>query len=173
MHGLKSDSEEKGGFPLMKHQRVLAVAALALAGTMATAEIAPENVAYTDGAIETSLTGVGGDPIAGEKVMTTAALGNCVACHSVDALEAYPFHGDIGPMLDGAADRWTEGELRGIVANAKMMFEGSFMPAFYKTGPYVRPGDGYSGKAPEAELPPILSAQQVEDIVAYLMTLKD
>lgn len=157
----------------MKHQRVLAIAALAFAGSMAAAEIAPENVAFTDGAVETSLTGVPGDPVAGEKVMTTAALGNCVACHAVSALEAYPFHGNIGPTLDGAADRWTEAELRGIVANAKMMFDGSFMPAFYKTGPYVRPGNAYTGKAPEAALPPILSAQQVEDIVAYLMTLKE
>ncbi|MFN4171303.1 MAG: sulfur oxidation c-type cytochrome SoxX, partial [Pseudorhodobacter sp.] len=48
-----------------------------------------------------------------------------------------------------------------------------FMPAFYKSGPYVRPGNGYTGKAAEGALPPILSAQQVEDIVAYLMTLKE
>ncbi|MFN3823898.1 MAG: sulfur oxidation c-type cytochrome SoxX [Pseudorhodobacter sp.] len=157
----------------MKHQGILAFAALTFAGAMATAEIMPENVAYTDGAIEASLTGSPGDPIAGEKVMTTASLGNCVACHSVDALDSYPFHGNIGPMLDGAADRWTEAELRGIVANAKMMFDGSFMPAFYKSGPYIRPGNGYTGKAAEGALPPILSAQQIEDIVAYLMTLKE
>ena len=152
---------------------ILAFAAMGFTGAMAMAEVAPENVAYTDGAIETSLTGTPGDPVAGEKAMTTAALGNCVACHSVTALEAYPFHGTIAPPLDGAADRWSEAELRGIVANAKMMFDGSFMPAFYKSGPYVRPGNGYTGKAATEPLPPILSAQQVEDIVAYLMTLKE
>jgi hypothetical protein len=51
-----------------------------------------------------------------------------------------PFHGDIGPPLDGAASRWSEAELRGMVANAKMTFDGTFMPAFYKTEGFVRPG---------------------------------
>ncbi len=76
-------------------------------------------------------------------------------------------------MLDGAGDRWSEAELRGIVANAKMMFEGTMMPAFYKTEGFTRPGDAYTGKAPEGDLPPLLSAQQIEDVVAYLATLKE
>ena len=50
-----------------------------------------------------------------------------------------PFHGEIGPMLDGAGDRWSEAELRGIVTNAKMMFPGSMMPSFYKVDGFVRP----------------------------------
>ena len=54
-----------------------------------------------------------------------------------------------------------------------MTFEGSFMPAFYKTEGFIRPGAAYSGKAPEGDLPPILSAQQIEDVVAFLMTLKE
>jgi L-cysteine S-thiosulfotransferase len=76
--------------------------------------------------------------------------------------------------------RWTaspaagpKNELRGIVANAKMTFDGSFMPAFYKTEGFVRPGGGYTGKAPEGDLPPILTGQQIEDVVAYLLTLKE
>jgi L-cysteine S-thiosulfotransferase len=75
--------------------------------------------------------------------------------------------------LDGVASRWSESELRGIVANAKMTFDGSFMPAFYKTEGFVRPGDAYTGKAPEGALPPILTGQQIEDVVAYLLTLKE
>jgi sulfur-oxidizing protein SoxX len=91
----------------------------------------------------------------------------------VSALADVPFHGNVGPTLDGAASRWEEADLRGIVANSKMMFEGSIMPSFYKNSDYVRPGNAYTGKAAGADLPPLLTAQQVEDVVAYLMTLKD
>lgn len=148
--------------------------ALAMAiATPAICETAPTDVKFEEGAVEASLTGVPGDPKNGVKVMTTAALGNCVACHVVGALPHVEFPGDIGPPLDGAADRWTEAQLRGLVTNAKMTFEGTFMPAFYKGHGYIRPGDGYSGKAGAEPLPPILNAQQVEDVVAFLMTLKD
>jgi len=90
----------------------------------------------------------------------------------VSAMPKVQFQGDVGPSLDGAATRWDEAQLRGIVANAKMMFEGTRMPAFYKTTGFIRPGDGYTAKAAPADLPPILTAQQIEDVVAYLMTLK-
>ena len=154
------------------HLWYVSVMALALA-TPAIAETGPKDVVYDDGAIETSLTGVAGSAENGVKVMTTASLGNCVACHQIGALPHVEFPGDIGPPLDGAADRWTEGQLRGLVANAKMTFEGTFMPAFFKGEGFVRPGDGYSGKAGTEPLPPILNAQQVEDVVAFLLTLKD
>ena len=99
--------------------------------------------------------------------------GNCIACHQVSALDHLPFHGEIGPTLDGAADRWTEAELRGIVANAKIMFEGTMMPSFYKTEGFTRLGNAYTGKAHEGDVEPLLTALEVEDVVAYLMTLKD
>lgn len=154
--------------------RIGAAAALAVTGfAAAAAETAPADVVFDGGAIAQSLTGVPGDPAAGEKVMTTAALGNCLACHASEKLAKYPFHGNIAPPLDGVADRWSEAELRGIIVNAKMTFEETFMPAFYKTTGFIRPGDGYKGTAAPADLKPILTAQQVEDVLAYLMTLKD
>lgn len=143
------------------------------AATPALSELAPKDVAFVEGAVETSLTGAPGNPEEGVKVMTTNALGNCVACHQVEAIANVQFPGTIAPPLDGVADRWTEAQLRGIVANAKMTFEDSFMPAFYKTEGFIRPGDAYTGKAPEGDLPPILTAQQIEDVVAFLMTLKE
>ncbi|GGE07423.1 monoheme cytochrome SoxX (sulfur oxidation) [Gemmobacter megaterium] len=150
------------------------VSALALAiATPAISETGPKDAVFVDGAIEASLTGVPGDAANGVKVMTTAALGNCVACHQIGALPDVEFPGDIGPPLDGAADRWTEGQLRGLVANAKMTFDGTFMPAFFKGEGFVRPGDAYTGKAGTEPLPPILKAQQIEDVVAFLLTLKD
>ena len=56
--------------------------------------------------------------------MAIRALGNCVACHAVSRMSDVPFQGEVGPSLDGAADRWDEAQLRGIVANAKMIFDG-------------------------------------------------
>ena len=105
--------------------------------------------------------------------MKTKSAGNCISCHEVSALEDAPFHGEIGPMLDGAGDRWSEAHLRGIVANAKMTFPGTMMPAYYKTKGFVRPGDAFTGNAAEEPLPPLLTAQQIEDVVAFLMTLKE
>lgn len=135
--------------------------------------VKPQDVTYVDGAVETSLSGAPGDPAIGAEVMNKGS-GNCIACHQVSALDHLPFHGEIGPMLDGVADRWTEAELRGIVANAKVMFEGSMMPSFYRTDGFVRLGDAYTGKAHgDGEVQPLLTAQQVEDVVAYLMTLKE
>lgn len=158
----------------MTRQVILGATLFALTITPGLAgEIAPSDVSYVEGAIESSLTGVPGDPANGKKIMTTNALGNCVACHPISTMPDVPFHGNIGPELNGAADRWTEAQLRGIVANAKMTFDGSFMPAFYKTEGFVRPGAGYTGEAPDGPLPPILTAQQIEDVVAYLMTLKE
>lgn len=154
--------------------RATALAALLAAGTGAAsvAETAPAQVAFDEeGGIVQSLTGAPGDAAAGAKVMSSRAEGNCVACHQVSSLKA-DFQGNVGPALDGAADRWSEAQLRGLVADAKHTFEGTVMPSFYKTGPYIRPGDGYTGKAAQGELPPILTAAQVEDVVAFLMTLK-
>jgi sulfur-oxidizing protein SoxX len=130
-------------------------------------------VSFTDGAIETSLTGTAGDPVKGREVVSKRSLGNCVACHAAEDLADIQFHGNIGPPLDGAGDRWSEAELRGIVSDAKQMFYGTMMPSFYKTEGFVRPGNAYTGKAADDSFGPLLTAQQIEDVVAYLVTLKE
>lgn len=156
----------------MKHA-LIGFAALFSASTAFAGAVKPTDVVFVDGAVEASLTGVAGDPAAGAEIMNKGA-GNCIACHQVSALSHLAFHGEIGPPLDGAADRWSEAELRGIVANAKVMFEDSLMPSFYRTEGFVRLGDAYTGKAHgDGEVQPLLSAQQVEDVVAFLITLKE
>ncbi|MFN6951336.1 MAG: sulfur oxidation c-type cytochrome SoxX [Albidovulum sp.] len=157
----------------MKRTTVLGLVLSAVAITPATAETAPGDVVYEEGAVAASLTGAPGDPENGAKVMTTNAKGNCVACHVIASMPNVQFPGNIAPALDGVAGRYSEAQLRGIVANAKMTFEGTFMPAFYKTEGFIRPGAAYTGKAPEGPLPPILTAQEIEDVVAYLLTLKE
>lgn len=153
---------------------VLIPSAVALVASVAAADtVKPENVNYVDGAIETPLADAPGDPARGREIMITKSEGNCIACHQVEALKDAPFHGEVGPPLNGVGEYRSEAELRGIVANAKQMFPGTVMPAFYKTSGYTRPGDGYTGKAAKTPMKPILSAQQIEDVVAFLKTLKD
>ncbi len=157
----------------MKLTAITAAATL-VAGMVYAAPVAPTDVVYTEyGEIEQSLTGVPGDPAAGLEVMVDRGLGNCVACHKVGQLPDVPFQGEVGPELTWSGEVRSEAELRGIVANAKMAFEGTVMPAFYKTEGFVRPGNGYTGKAAEGAIEPILSAQQIEDVVAFLLTLKE
>lgn len=155
--------------------RLAGMAAAALIGAApAIAETtAPGDVVFIDDYIvENSLTGVPGDPMEGAKIVSTKSMGNCIACHEVTDLADTPFHGEVGPLLDGAGDRWTPEELRGILVNAKMLFPDTVMPAFYKVDGFNRPGKAYTGKAADDTFGPLLDAQQIEDVVAYLMTLR-
>ena len=155
-------------------KRIMLTAIVAGLGSIAFAQTAPNDVTFGDyGQIEASLSGVAGDPAAGLEIMVARGKGNCIACHAVTALDEFPFHGEVGPSLDGVADRWEDADLRGIVANAKMTFPDSIMPAFYKTEGFTRPGNAYTGKAAEGALDPILTAQEIEDVVAYLKTLTE
>lgn len=138
-----------------------------LAGSSAfAADVMPANVVFNDGVVGAALTAQAGDPAAGRKVFMNRKLGNCLACHANEDMSDQSFHGEVGPALDGVADRWEAAELRGIVVNSKMMFEGTIMPAFYKDGGFERNLKKFQGKS-------ILNAQQVEDVVAYLLTLKE
>ncbi|WP_422039478.1 sulfur oxidation c-type cytochrome SoxX [Roseibium sp.] len=156
----------------MKHV-LFGIGAMLAASTAFAEAVKPTDVVFTDGAVDVSLSGVAGDPAAGAEIMNKGA-GNCIACHQVSVLSHLAFHGEIGPPLDGVADRWSVAELRGIVANAKVMFEGSLMPSFYKTEGFVRLGDAYTGDAHgDGDVQPLLTAQQIEDVVAFLVTLKE
>lgn len=149
-------------------------AALVCAGAASADIVAPADVVFTDGvAVTASLTGVAGNPAEGAKIVGSKKMGNCVACHAFSALSDIPFHGEVGPMMDGVGDRWTEAELRGILVNSKNMFEGTIMPAYYKVDGFNRPGNAYTGKPAEGPLDPLLSAQQIEDVVAFLASLKE
>ncbi len=152
----------------------LTLAASLIAGAAAADVVAPGDVKMDEyGAVAESLTGQPGDPAAGEKIMTTRSLGNCVACHQVTVLEYAQFLGNVGPSLDGVADRWNEAELRGIVVNAKKTYDGTVMPSYYKVDGFIRPGNAYTGKAADDSFGPLLTAQQIEDVVAFLSTLKE
>ncbi len=140
--------------------------AISLSASAMAANVAPDDVKVADNMIKASLTGNPGDPEAGADVFKNKKLGNCLACHANKAMAKELFHGNVGPALDAVAGRWSPDQLRAIVVDAKTVFgPDTVMPGFYtlKVGKYV--AKKFQGKT-------ILSAQQVEDVVAYLSTLK-
>jgi L-cysteine S-thiosulfotransferase len=146
----------------------LAAALVSPAASQAVLPLAPFSIVVTAGvaAIPAPLTGRPGNPKEGGKVVAERRLGNCLSCHEIDALRTEEFHGDVGPSLDGVARRWDIATLRMIVVNAKKVFgEETVMPAFYRV-------DGLNRVRPEFLGKPILTAQQVEDVVAFLAMLK-
>ncbi|MCH9807523.1 MAG: sulfur oxidation c-type cytochrome SoxX [Alphaproteobacteria bacterium] len=146
---------------------VACLMALGLSINGASADpVAAADVKIIDGEVKTSLTGQPGSAVKGAEWFKNRKLGNCLACHANPKMTDEQFHGEVGPSLEGVADRWNEAQMRAIVVNAKEIFgEQSMMPAFYRTTGYTRPLKKFAGKS-------ILSAQQVEDIIAYLQTLK-
>ena len=158
----------------MRAGRTIAVAAMIslsgismLAGAARAEDVKPEVVKFTDMTVSESLTGKAGDAAEGAKVFVDRKLGNCLACHEVTVLKKELFHGNVGPSLDGVADRWKPAELRAIVTDSKQVFgPETVMPGFYSLNVGVNVRKDLVGKT-------ILTAQQVEDVVAYLETLKE
>lgn len=159
----------------MKHLTAMAAAALALAApALAEVTVTPADVAPDEyGAVAVPLTDQPGDADEGAVIMSTKSRGNCISCHAVTALAETPFHGEVGPVLDGVADRWEVADLRGILVNAKHVFPGTIMPSYYKTTGYIRPGIAFTKQPAEEPMDPLLSAQEIEDVVAFLSTLKE
>jgi sulfur-oxidizing protein SoxX len=144
----------------------IGIAAMAFPGAGA---LAGENgiVAYkvVDGkSIPKSLTGKPGDPKKGRATAINRKKGNCLGCHKMPIPEQQ-FHGEVGPDLAGVASRLSEGEIRARIVNPKLANPETIMPAFYRTKGLHRVLKGFKGKT-------IISAQDVEDIIAYLQTLK-
>ena len=124
-------------------------------------------VAYTvvDYAIDKSLTGKPGDAAKGRALAITSGSGNCVICHKLPIPEVSFRIGNVGPDLTEVADRLTEGEVRMRIVNPKLLNEETIMPAYYRVGGLNRVQPNFRDK-------PMLSPEQVEDLVAYLMTMK-
>ena len=151
----------------MLKRGTLAVAAALTALGAAAGEVAPDAVTIVEGRIEAPLTDAAGDPAEGRKHFSSRRLGNCLACHANADQPEELFHGDVGPAMDGIAGRYGADELRAIVVNSKAIFgEQTIMPGFYTLEVGKDPAADFVGKT-------VLTAQQVEDVVAYLMTLKD
>ncbi len=153
----------------MRYAASLFAAAAVLAGLAAPAWAQGKaplvKFEYKDGAIAASLTGRPGDPQKGQQVVVGRTLGNCIACHEITALKNQPYHGNTAPSLDGVASRMSEGELRLRIVDGTKANPDTMMPPFYRV-------DGLNKVMKRFQDTTILSAEQVEDVVAYLKTLR-
>jgi L-cysteine S-thiosulfotransferase len=144
---------------------VLAVAlaaAISIGGVQDNSELV--NYRIVNAAIPESLTDQAGDPERGRRIVLDREGGDCIICHAMP-LPQRQFHGTIGPPLDGVGERYTAGALRLRIVDPKVFNPETIMPAYYKVQGLYRVHERYRGT-------PILTAQQVEDVVAYLLTLK-
>ncbi len=142
---------------------VLAIAGMATPATVAATELVNYKIIDSN-SIPDSLTGKPGDPVKGRKTAIHRKKGNCLACHALPVPEQ-PYHGEVGPELNDVAGRLSEGEIRLRIVNPKYSNPDTIMPAFYRTEGLHMVQKKWQGK-------PMLTAEEVEDIVAYLMTLK-
>jgi L-cysteine S-thiosulfotransferase len=115
-------------------------------------------------AIPASLTGTAGNPVNGRALVLTRAT-TCILCHSGPFPEE-KFQGDLAPSLAGAGSRWSAGELRLRIVDASRLNPVTIMPSYFRVDGLKRVGPAWRDK-------PILSAEQIEDIVAYLATLRE
>ena len=116
-------------------------------------------------AIPKSLTGQPGDPARGRTIVANRSVGLCLLCHSGPIAEER-FQGDLSPTLAGAGSRWSEGQLRLRIVDGSRLNPDTIMPPYFRTSGLQRVARNFDGKT-------ILTAAQVEDVVAYLVTLKD
>jgi len=123
------------------------------------------SVASGDDGIPRPLTGARGNPGRGRAIIVNRQVGLCLLCHSGPFPEER-FQGNLATDLRGAGTRWSEAELRLRIVDPTRINPATIMPAYHRTEGLVRVGPAWRGK-------PILSAEQVEDVVAFLTTLRD
>ena len=142
--------------------RARAVAALLHAAAVHAQ--APAPLQARGDALPDSLTGVPGDAARGREIVRDRRTGLCLLCHSAPIPEER-FQGDIGPDLRGIGSRLNEGQIRLRIADPARLNQDTLMPSYLRTDHLNRVAAAFQGK-------PVLSAAQIEDVVAYLGTLK-
>jgi len=141
---------------------LVAVATATLPCAAGESELRP--YAVVGDAIPQSLTGMPGDATRGRALVVDRA-NTCILCHSGPFPEQ-KFQGDLAPGLGGAGSRWSEGQLRLRLIDAFRLNPTTIMPSYYRIDGLDRVGAAWRGR-------PILSAGQIEDMVAYLATLRE
>lgn len=145
---------------------MIAQALGAVLGLMAAAVSAqaPAPFEVVGDAIPAPLTAVPGDPARGRTIAASRQTGLCLLCHAAPVPEER-FPGNLAPDLAGAGTRWSAGQLRLRVVDARRLNPETVMPAYHRIDALTRVAPAWRGR-------PMLDAQQVEDVVAWLETLK-
>ena len=141
----------------------LVLALLVLGGSHAAGAQELVQFEIVDFAIPLSLTGVPGDAERGSAIVQDASNATCLICHSLP-MPWQPDHGNLGPDLRGVGNYYTAAEFRLRLVNPKVLNPDTIMPAYYRTRDLTRVQEQYLGRT-------IYSAQDIEDVVAYLLTL--
>jgi sulfur-oxidizing protein SoxX len=141
----------------------LAAALLLLAASTAAGQVAPFMV--TGDAIEAPLAGLDGDAARGEAVVRNRETANCLICHSIPGTSER-FMGDVGPALAGVGARLTPGQMRLRLVDPTLLHPNAVMPAYHRVTGLTRVEPRYLGR-------PVLGAQEIEDVVAWLTTLQE
>jgi L-cysteine S-thiosulfotransferase len=116
-------------------------------------------------AAATPLTDTPGDPDRGRAIVADRQVGLCLLCHSGPFPEV-PFMGTLAPDLSGVGARLIEPEIRDRLIDSRALNPDTIMPAYFSTDGLTRVAEGWQGRT-------ILTAQQIEDVTAYLTTLKE
>lgn len=141
----------------------LALALAGCAGTPQPPTLAPYEV--VGNAIPAPLAGLAGDPGRGQAFVADRRRGLCLLCHAAPLPDPH-LHGTLAPSLAGAGSRWTAGQLRLRLVDPQRLVPGSLMPAYHRIEGLRRVGPAWQGR-------PLLTAQEIEDVVAYLATLRE
>jgi sulfur-oxidizing protein SoxX len=159
-----------GGVRDVRRRRPVVVAAIAaltvsVAAGRAAAQ-APAVAPYTvvGDAIPEPLTDLTGDPARGRAIVLNRQVGLCLLCHTGPFPEER-FQGNLAPDLGGAGTRWSVGQLRLRIVDGRRLNPQSLMPAYHRVDGLERVGSNWKNK-------PVLAAQQIEDVVAFLATLR-
>ena len=138
--------------------------AMLAGGAAARAEaLRPYNV--VGDTVPASLTGAGGNPERGRAIVVNRQVGLCLLCHT-GPLPEERFQGTLAPDLKGAGSRSSEGQLRLRIVDASRLKPDTIMPPYYRV-------DGLERVAPAFQGKPVFTAEQIEDVIAYLMTLRE
>jgi sulfur-oxidizing protein SoxX len=148
----------------MKRRSFLGFAVVAVMSGSTLAQETLVSFKVIEGAIPKSLTGKPGDPTNGRALVVKRET-TCLLCHA-GPFPDQRFQGNLSPDLTGTGSRWTEGELRLRMVDATRLNEATIMPSFYRI-------EGLNRVAKSLRDKPILSAEEIEDVVSFLMTLKE
>jgi sulfur-oxidizing protein SoxX len=143
----------------------LVLATLLLSGAAGAEEGGLRPFTVVGDAIPGSLTGAAGDPAEGRAITVGRQRGLCLLCHS-GPFPQERFQGTLGPDLAGVGARLSEGQIRLRLVDGRRLDPDTIMPSYYRIEGLNRVGSAWRGK-------PILTAEEIEDVVAFLATLRD